>query len=140
MARARRVEKVLSSSTINRLLSARASNGTSASPIANSPCLTATRLSCRHASSPYIGSVFAFVSAVRAKFRARLAALGAALEGGARPDDANHRAAGARRSVGEEELGAGALDQRLGDEQAEAEAAGLVARALPRAPRRDIGL
>src|SRR5829696_8434155 len=141
MARARRVEKVLSSSTINRLLSARASNGTSASPIANSPCLTAARPVLPPCSSLYIGSVFAFVSAVRAKFRAGLAALGAALEGGARPDDANDRAAGPGRGVGEEELGAGALDQRLGDEQAEAEAAGLlVARALPRAAGRDIGL
>ncbi len=141
MARARRVENGRSSSTINRLLSARSSNASGASAIRTSPCMSPN--SCTHNSDGWIShmGIVALVResslpvGLRRNCRTSFKRL-------AKPNDPRDRARFRETRIGQGQLRARALQQCLGDEEPEAQSAAFLAvlDAVRRAARGDIGL
>src|SRR5215203_563462 len=136
MARASRAENALSSSTIRRLLSARASNAACASAILATPCV-------RPATSAGLQASYR-KALTRRQGRGTGRRVGGALRStfkrGARPNDPHEGAARRRLGVAERDLRPAALDQGLGDEQPEPEAAAAFALPAVSAAGGDVGL
>src|SRR5918994_1688828 len=124
MARASRVEKGRSSSTIRRLWSpaaAAASGRTCTSAMMRSPRAScdAPFMRCRLFKALYRNGFLLWEGLGRRSFHGRL---DVPLEGGAGPCDPDRRPRCRRDEVREGELRARALDQSLGDEQPEPQA------------------
>src|SRR5215217_5735089 len=127
MARASRVENGRSSSTIKRLLSARSSNAAGASAIRTSPCIL--RLSS-FMSEPV--RLLSHMGILPLTFER---SLGISLRRNCRtsfkrmtgPNDPCDGAGGGRSGIRQGQFGPRALDQGLGDEQAQSQSSALLA-------------
>src|SRR5215217_729262 len=127
MARARRVENGRSSSTIKRLLSARSSNAAGASAIRISPCILRTFLheTSLSGSLTHMGIVpLFFESFERTSLRRNCRT---SFKRMTRPNDPRDGPRGRRSGVRQGQFGPRALDQGLGDEEAQTQSTALLA-------------